>query len=426
MTRMAMATAMATVMARQVTVKITGRLSTGSLFVTALFVVATLWIAGLSFRCSLSWIAASDGALRYTAVDGRLQERLARAQYFAGARPGSPELPDSISAGTVSLAERAFRQEPFAVDALTLLGIHFAANGDADRARKIIDAAGGLSKRSMLTSFWLIRGDVGRGDIAEALQQYDYLLRTEPDLEAPLLTALVAAVQNGTDRPRLRALLAKKPPWADQFWSMLAGAPQSLANGGELRASLLSEYPYDQRRDDPLLSALVRAGLFAEAEGLYAKIAPLDPSQGGNLLRNGQFKRLPVGAPLDWQTYATGEFGAKVSPDAGRLAAYSVGDSGGVVARQLVHLTEGSYRLSARLSEDSAAGDNFLSIHLSCQQAGVLSRANLSWSLRSGENTRVIEIPPGCQYFFLDIAVGGSAGMKGSAATVTDVSMRKS
>jgi hypothetical protein len=424
MTPMATATAMAMDTASPVAANATVALSTKGLLGSALLVAATLYLAILSLRCSLSWDAASDSVLRYTAADGFLRERLARAQYFAGARPGIPGLPDTISARSAFLAGRAFRQEPFAVDALTLLGIQLASTGDQARARKVIEAAGGLSRRSTLTSFWLIKDDVGRGDIAEALQQYDDLLRAQPELQPPLLQALVAAVQDRTNLPLLGAVLAKRPPWSEDFWAMLAASPQSLNNSGALRASLVSAFPYDRRRDEPLFAALVRAGLYADAEALYAKIIPPGRTQSGNLLRNGRFKHSPAGAPLDWQTYSTGEFGAKIRPEAGDLAVYSVGDSGGIVARQMVRLTADSYRLSALAAGDADA-DNSLSIRLSCQQPGEKSRANLSWSLHAGRNTRTLEIPTGCQFYFLDIAVGGSSSMKGSAATVTDVSMQK-
>lgn len=390
----------------------------------SLIAVASILLAAQSVRYALAWTPMiATGAVPIAAADGFLRQREARQLTIAGMPPNSIALPNQLPANVLALSVAAYRQEPFAGDALVLLGVAAWGHKDPARARALVRGAWALSRRSSLASAWLLQ-DYGRqAQIRPLMAVYDSLLRTNSAARATLLQPIVQALAAPASVPVVKRLLEKDPPWQDEFWAALADTPAALANGALLREQLRGRLRYNGRRDDPLFVAMARARLFPQVLRLYGAIAPRGAVTAGNLVKNGDFARDATGGPVDWAVFTDTDFGASIDRDRGQLIISSIDRGTGAVAQQLLDLTPGSYRIAARLDSVSDTQGTPIALQLSCQKGA--GSSNLDWSLRLGMNARTFTVRPDCRFFYLTVMVRAGAGSAGIDAALGSISVAR-
>jgi len=120
------------------------------------------------------------------------------------------------------LARRALLADPTAVEALTVLGFQAQLRGEAARADRIFSYSTALSRRELRPRIWAIEKDVDRGDVGDALRNYDIALRTSNSAAKDLYPTLAAALSEPRIRAELLTILANDPVWGDGFLAYAA------------------------------------------------------------------------------------------------------------------------------------------------------------------------------------------------------------
>lgn len=272
-----------------------------------------------------------------------------------------------LPADALALAESAYRREPLASHAAAILARKIAlANPRAGLA--VQEAVNRNSRRNTELSVDLLTAYGRMAKNADGLGVLDVLLRRQTGLQRDLIVAMSLEVRRPELLGDFRRLLARKPPWSNQFWRQLAQTPEGLANAAELRTA----FARDGGRVDPevdalLIGGLAQAGYYAQAENLAAAQFPAAAARTSDLVRNANFASRPVIPPLDWEVRNSSDFGATVDSRRDVLALSAIPGAGGEVARQLVHLVPGRSTLAIALAGPPQTGDaRLLSLSLDC------------------------------------------------------------
>ena len=331
---------------------------------------------------------------------------LARWPWNAGARAeqATALLTQGQDRGTAArvraLSLAALRHQPLSVTALRALGVAQAISGEDQAAGRTMAFTETLSRRDLPTELWLIEDRVARGDVTGALVHYDRALRTAdtaPDLLLPVLVA--ASADLGVARPLAR-LVAKRPLWwRDYLTRLIQANPSSAATAMIVAGARLD-------RDDGDERALLSAAMTRLADAGRADLAARLTTVAG-MLRNGGFEAQAGLAPFDWRLSEEGDLGAEVDtrPDGRGDALFLDARSGrgGTVARQLLTLAPGRYRLTGSVG-DVAAGE-VPTVYLACAgEAPVIGRFRTRAASAAGAPFAIdFAVPAGCRGQWLSI-----------------------
>lgn len=157
--------------------------------------------------------------------DGRIAAALAEQEFAATleSRPGSEP---------ARLARQALRQDPTAVEALSVLGLQAQLRNEEALTDRLFSYAVALSRRELRPQIWAIEEAVMRGDINGALDKYDVALRTSQEARRTLFPVLASAISEPKIRISLTSLLASDPIWTRPFIRYLSTSspePQAVA-----------------------------------------------------------------------------------------------------------------------------------------------------------------------------------------------------
>jgi len=291
--------------------------------------------------------ARPDFTLRLWPLDGLA--KAAKAERVLAEGRGARNL-DEVRA--LSLA--ALRAEPTSARAARLLAILSSDYRTADRR---FDYANRLTRRDLPTNLWLIEDAVRQNDIPRALRHYDIALRTSSAARPLLFPVLDAALgQPHLVRP-IGGLLANGQPWVAEFVEFSAGAGSRV---GPLARALMSQprsldnLPVSLKQR--LISVLVDQREFDIAAAIYDRFTRGEAQADRSTIRG--FSHAGRWPPFDWVIVSTGDFGASLLDQEGPLSFHAQTGGTGLVARQLVSLRPGSYRLavSALVAPDASSG----------------------------------------------------------------------
>ena len=268
------------------------------------------------------------------------------------------------------LSTDALRREPVSVAAARTLGLVAFMQGQEQESDRIFTFAESLSRRDIPTQLWLIERNVARNDIAGALRHYDRALRTSTSIREVLFPILVGAAADPSAGLPLARLVGTRPLW----WSDYA---EELFEKSESSRPILLTLAHLHLRPNVeeeleliglAIRRLVDLHAFEAAHRVYLSAQP----RGANataLVRDGGFEgqsRLP---PFDWEYRSEpGLSGYVQQRDGGQTALFISGESGrsGHVARQLLLLRPGRYRLSAQTGDVAADGTSRPLVAIGC------------------------------------------------------------
>jgi hypothetical protein len=377
----------------------------------AAIAVATPILLWLSLAVSVAGVmreARPDVALMFWPGDG-LAEAM-QDEYLVQESLSSPRHDTQIA-----LARDAIAAEPTSARAARILAMF--SDDQAQVARRFAYARR-LSRRDLIINLWFIEEAVQRNDVPGALAQYDVTLRTSseaPRLLFPILNAAMA--QRDLEDPIAR-LLATGGEWVpDYFEQVLTDRarapdlgrvtlhrPQVLQRlGAPTQARLIAELADDRQFE-------IGARLYHIVSGRPAMgFADAAPMTGGDW------------PPFDWSVTDTGNFGAAGNSGGTSLQVYAQGGSRGTVARRLIRLDPGAYRLSAagNAGQDDAAGEALWSVN--CAQDDSAAVASLSVAGRAPSRQAQhasIHVGPGCAWYWLNLIVASPAEGSRFEATV--------
>lgn len=274
-----------------------------------------------------------------------------------------------ISPSVRAKAVQAFLAEPLSTEAIMVLGLAANGRGDSDAARAIFAAGSALSRREEVGALWLARDAAERNDIDGMLTRFDQILRTSKEARPVLLEQFAAATADPQFRKGMTELLASRPPWGNDFWQIAPNVPAAAKSIGELRLALAGrDLEFSESADVRIAYNLIGQGEFVLANRLYRAVSGTDAGQA--VVMNANFTDPSRFAPVDWQTYSTGDFGSEISARNGLLYLFAEGAPGGAVARQWVSLENGKYRLRAVTRIFGMEEGDRLMAQLSCIKGG--------------------------------------------------------
>ena len=363
--------------------------------------MGTLLLLWLSVAVSLAGVLRDrrpDFALRLWPGDG-----------FAKAFKSERLLQQRIQAPTheeeLRLAREALAAEPTSARAARVIAL-LAPNAPA--SRRSFAYARKLSRRDLIINMWFIEEAVQRNDVAGALAQYDVTLRTSsqaPRLLFPILSSALA--QRDLAEPIAR-LLATGGEWVPDFFDHVMAENARTGDLGRVvlyRPAVLGRLaPAAQAR---LVAQLADARQFETGSRIYRLVSRRAAAGAGD--------RGPVvgGAlpPFDWAVIDSGNFGASVG-SAGALEVYSEAGFRGTVARRLIRLAPGAYRLTGAgtVTEGVAAGQASWSVTCAESDTNPAATIDISGPAAGRKNRQVdFRLSPGCTWFWINLEVGSTS-----------------
>ena len=299
--------------------------------------------------------ASPDSASHVWPGHPRSEIALGMAQIGRAARDRKPMPP-----GAFELMNDAARKAPLAPEPFLVRGIRAQLAGNGPLATRAFGAAAARDPRSLPAHYFLADSLFRAGDTGRALAQMGILARLAPGGAKSLAPYLATYAKDRRTWPQLRDLFQSEPQVGEATFAALASDPANadtllaLAQGTRLRS--------DAAWLPTLLNSLVASGQYARAHQIWARASPTQgaPSQW---VYDGHFAEPNAPPPFNWILLSSGVGLAERAPKGG-LHVIFYGNQDGLLARQLLVLPPGAYRL------EMAVGSKSVDAHA------------LTWSLR--------------------------------------------
>jgi hypothetical protein len=234
-------------------------------------------------------------------------------------------------------------------------------------------------------------GMLGELDMALALNE------TARERVLPELTRLISDPEG---RVALAGVLARRPPWSEDFYRAAKGRKIRPEHALALTKAVQARTGRIGPERGLYLQSLVEAGDFAGARSLWLSGLPQSEQAKAGLVFDGAFRGSRAPAPFNWALF-DGETGrAEIGSEGGRsfLDIFYFGGRDFTLAQQRLALAPGRYRLSFQVKSEAGIKSGELSWRLACGEAGAdlgavsLAGAGPAWSQRSGS----VVVPAGC------------------------------
>ena len=292
---------------------------------------------------------------------------------------------------------RLTRVAPLRTEPLLVQAAVAQRAGEVDRAEWMLSEALRRDPRSPAARYLLADLWVRQGHVAEGLRQMAILSRLLPGSTAQLASALSEYAGTPGAETELVRMLRTNPQLEQPLLSALAQDPDNLP----LILKLDRAAPGPRMRKAPgwhaaLLNGLVRRGDYEQAYGLWRRFAGFNGERP--LLFNKGFAPVAAPPPFNW-TFNSSSAGV-VEPGNGRMRVLYYGRANAVLAFQLLLLPPGSYDLSMNVSGNAAP--DALAWSLYCL-AGKKPLAQLELGPSSPARAR-FEVPEsGCEAQMLEL-----------------------
>lgn len=316
----------------------------------------------------------------------------------------------------IAVAHKAAAAEPADASPLAIFGAASAEAGDDLTAARAFGITRNMGWREPLTDLFWIREGLSHGDIAVAASHLDALLRKTPALAH--VTELTGAFEaSGAGRDALAALLARHPPWSnDYFFDANYSVANVALDRGQVATLLAKRYGvHDCALVAPTVEAQLAFHFGPIARDLY-HLHCAGPHEPANLA-DGRFLRADPSratTALDWHFTREGAVSIVIEPRGGVTGrAVVVGNLASVqlaFATQRLVLAPGRHRLYWRTLGPGGAPSAAIDAAISC------STDEHPWSEKhlvdegAGRFTAEIDVPSDCpqQWLTFGIAPGAS------------------
>ncbi|KQN00006.1 hypothetical protein [Sphingomonas sp. Leaf25] len=310
----------------------------------------------------------------------------------------------ALRAQAAAESRAAINRAPLRAAAARLLGTTQLLEGS--QAVGAYRYAHRLSRRDLPTQLYLIETKVAANDVAGALRHYDIAMRTNVTSRAMLGDILINASDTPEIAQALGRLLATRPAWLPEFYQRFAAQAKNPAAILIVAGAL--DFRGDRDEDAEFitmaLERLVQLGAVGDAEHYYQRVTRTTDRIA--LIRNGGFERPNRFQPFDWIIASEPTHSGIVErrPNARGVALTLTGNESHAIARQLLVLHPGRYRITATVGNVPQAVEERPKLVLSCQSGAAI--ATLPFAA-VGEKPRRLEagftVPQGCEAQWLDI-----------------------
>ena len=283
-----------------------------------------------------------------------------------------------VSPTVFAMINDAALKAPLAPEPFLVRGVQAQLAGNAPLAVDAFAAAARRDPRSLPAHYFLADTLFHSGDTARALQEIGVLARLAPGGVASLAPYLAAYAKDPRSWPQLRKLFRSTPDVEDAALTAIAADP---ANVGTVMA--LADAQHRGKNAIWLLTlvnSLVAAGEYAKAHEVWASISN-GRTAAGALLYDPRFVEPNAPPPFNW-VLTSSPVGLPERRPRGGLHVIFYGREDGPLARQLLGLPSGRYRISS--SVEANGGD----------------AQGLTWSVRCDKSdTPLAAVPLGTAAF---------------------------
>ncbi|HVM21989.1 MAG TPA: hypothetical protein VM308_01635 [Sphingomicrobium sp.] len=308
--------------------------------------------------------------------------------------PGSPSA--EISHGMIRIAAASRARQPVPPEVLERIyaaegrapldpqgflvrGVEAQLTGDNRAAELAFRAAQWRDPRSIPAAYFLADHNLRLGRVQDALRQVGALARLAPGGATTVAPYIATFARDRRNWPLLKEFFRSEPGLRSAALSALA------ADAGNADAVLALTDPDRQSQRDwlpKLLHTLVQARQYERAHAIWSRLSAVRGSGGS--LHDPSFSDRTSPPPFNWSLDSS-TVGLAERQLGGRLHVLFYGQQDGVLARQLVLLRPGTYRLTMSLlgEKDRAQA---LSWNVRCDQSSApfasiaLDAAARGWS----------------------------------------------
>lgn len=307
-----------------------------------------------------------------------------------------------VGADVFKLIDDAAAKAPLAPEPFLVKGVKANLEGDSAAAERDFLAGQRRDPRSLPAAYFLADHYVRTGDAAGGIRQIAILAALAPDGVRSVAPYVAAYARNRANWPLLRGLFRHDPALAAQALTVMGADPANaetvlaLANSAQ-RDPSAAWLP-------TMLTSLIGAGQYAKARSIWAAASNvrIDPHA---LLFDGSFSQAAPSPPFNWDLTSSTVGLAERRPG-GILHVMYYGQEDGALARQLLVLAPGSYRLSMRLLPGASHPDA-LNWIVRCNKGDELARVGLGEAAARGV---AFQVPAGCAAQWLELD-GSSSDM---------------
>lgn len=317
-------------------------------------VVAAVFVAVSAANVVRSAAVADDRAPEWAALAWPDHPALLKAEImtrvgFSAARGQEPP-PQTLQ----QLRDLAYLS-PLAVEPMLVHGAIALRRGDGERGLRLFRAAADRAPRSAAARYLLADAYLRANRPAAAMQQMAVLNRLFAGASAQLAPALAEFARRPGGSAEVRRVLKSYPELEAPLLTELAADPDNmqlilaLAGTGGREPGAAAQV-WQQR----LISSLVERGDYAQAHSVWRQVSGV-PAQPGQLF-NPAFSEVAAPPPFNWDILqgSAGVAGARN----GGLDVIYYGRDDAVLARQIVLLRPGVYSLSQLVSGDPGSDGN--------------------------------------------------------------------
>lgn len=394
-----------------------------SWFGRALIVFGAAALLALSGQVSIVNVvrkASPELALKFDSTDARAQAAMAEAMI-------KPQMSSDDRVKVRSLAEAALRRDPTVASAARTLGVIEDLEGQRAEAKRALTYSASISHRDVPTQIWLIEEAIGRNDAGGALNHFDIALRSSYRSSSLLMPVLVAATEDARLLPDIAQLLSRRPWWSNGYQVSLVQTGKSLQNIAALFSDLHRRHvPITDEVSNALIVRLVEAGEYLLGWQAYAHA---NPGARANAIQNGNFENEDKPVPFEWHmTNEIDRAGERSpAPNGGiALSFYASRNAGGDIARQLLVLRPGAYRVSGiSWNVQDGASRPFWSVACAGDSANIAS-VSLPPSTERGRGFSADFVVPsskGCEAQWLTLRVKPSDEIGNIEGEIDDITI---
>jgi tetratricopeptide (TPR) repeat protein len=208
----------------------------------------------------------------------------------------------------------------------------------------------------------------------EALSEIDVILRRNEELRPALLPELTKLVADPRGRRALAAILAKDPPWKEEFFAAAGTRKLDPAHARDLLQNVRALKPNANLtlENQLVLQSQSAAGDYAGARQTWLAALPEREREGNRRLFDGAFRGVQAPRPFGWQ-FGNGEAGRAEPAKDGQRTYLDVAYFGGralTLAEQTLALAPGRYTLGAIARSPNGITSGQLYWQVTCQPGG--------------------------------------------------------
>jgi len=255
----------------------------------------------------------------------------------------------TVGANIFALIDNAAVKAPLSPEPFLVRGVQGQLAGTTDLAGKAFQAAELRDPRSLPAHYFLADYYYRSGDPRRTLEQVAALARLTPNGNATLAPYLAAYAKDRSSWPYLRALFRSDANLEDSSLVALAG------DAANANAVIALSNPYRRTPNAAwvpvLINSLVNAGQYQRAHALWAATARVGAPQA--TVYDAGFSDVHAPPPFNWELVSSTVGLAERQPG-GRLHVIYYGHEDGVLAKELLVLAPGTYRVTMSVSGDAA------------------------------------------------------------------------